>query len=166
MILDKKHIEETYYEVLNIKENANFGEIRDKLLNTSSSNRTSAERFLKVHKAWETLSYSKSRLFYDKALQSSRREDLLSSEVTEDLSLRDMTAEDAGKTLELTMFYQCRCGDYFSVDSLELQKMGYTLLRDGSSLSIRNVDTLPGSVVLPCGTCLMKARLVLSKDDS
>lgn len=48
--MDKKHIEETYYEVLNIKENANFEEIRasyrsaaltlypDKLLNTSISN--------------------------------------------------------------------------------------------------------------------------------
>jgi diphthamide biosynthesis protein 4 len=43
-----------------------------------------------------------------------------------------MTAEDADEALEL--FYQCRCGDYFSVDLLELLKMGYSLLRDGSSI--------------------------------
>jgi diphthamide biosynthesis protein 4 len=181
MILDKKDIEETHYEVLNVKEDANYEEIRasyrsaalslhpDKLLktsDTSSSNHTTSERFLKVHKAWEILSDSSSRLFYDKELKSSRREDFLASEVAEDLSLQDMTAEDAGETLEL--FYQCRCGDYYAVDSLELQKIGYSLSRDGNniSISILNVDTLPGSVILPCGSCSLKARLVLSMDNS
>ncbi|MCH92113.1 DnaJ heat shock amino-terminal domain-like protein [Trifolium medium] len=178
MILDKKEIAETHYEVLNVKEDANYQEIcasyrstalslhPDKLLNTSSSNQTSTERFLKVHKAWEVLSDSNARLFYDKELQCSRREDLSASEVAEDLRLHDMmTAEDVGEEA-LELFYQCRCGDYFSVDSLELQKMGYTLLRDESSVSIRNADTLPGSVILPCGSCSLKALLVLSMDDS
>ncbi|XP_058730222.1 uncharacterized protein LOC131602199 [Vicia villosa] len=179
MILDKKDIVETHYEVLDVKEDANYEEIHgsyriaalslhpDKLLNTSdssSSDQTSAERFLTVHKAWEILSNSISRLLYDKKLQSSRREDLLASEVAEELSLHDMTAEDTGEALEL--FYQCRCGDYFSVDSLELQKMGYFLLRDGSSVSICNADALPGSVILPCGSCSLKARLVLGINDS
>ncbi|CAI8616766.1 unnamed protein product [Vicia faba] len=103
MILDKKEIAETRYEVLNVKEDANYQEIR--------------------------------------------------------------AIEDAGEILEL--FYQRRCCDYFSVDSLELQKIGYMLLRDESSVSIRNADTLPGSVILlPCGWCSLKARLVLSMDDS
>lgn len=109
----------------------------DKLLNTSdssSSDQTSAERFLKVHKAWEILSDSTTHLFYDKELQSSWQEDLSTSEVAEDLSLHDMTAEIAGKTLKL--FYPCRRSDYFSVYLLKLQKMGYSLLRDGSSVSI------------------------------
>ncbi|CAI8616763.1 unnamed protein product [Vicia faba] len=123
---------------------------------------TNAERFLKVHSAWEVLSNSTSRLIYDKKLQNSKREDLLASEVAQNLSLHDMTVEDAGEILGL--FYQ---RDYFSVDSLELQKMGYMLLRDESSVSIRNADTLPGSVILlPCGSCSLKARLVLSMDDS
>ncbi|KAL5055701.1 hypothetical protein RYX36_036383 [Vicia faba] len=74
-----------------------------------------------------------------------------------------MTVEDAGEILEL--FYQRRCCDYFSVDSLELQKMRYMLLRDESSVSIRNADTLPGSVILlPCGWCSLKARLILIED--
>ncbi|CAI8595864.1 unnamed protein product [Vicia faba] len=177
MILDKYDIEETHYEVLSIKEDADYEEIRssyrsavlslhpDKLLktfNTSGSNQTSTERFLRVQKAWEILSDSSSRLFYDKQLQSSRR-DVLAAEVAEDLSLHDMEAEDADEALEL--FYQCRCGDYFSVDSLELLKMGYSLLRDGSDISILNSDTLPGSVILPCGSCSLKARLVLSVDN-
>lgn len=174
MILDKYDIEETHYEVLNIQEDADYEEIRasyrsavlslhpDKLLktfDTTDSNQTSTERFLRVQKAWEVLNDSSSRVFYDKQLQSSRR-DALAAEVAEDLSLHDMEAEDADEALEL--FYQCRCGDYFSVDSLELQKMGYSLLRDGSSISILNRDTLPGSVILPCGSCSLKARLILS----
>ncbi|KAL5056535.1 hypothetical protein RYX36_037217 [Vicia faba] len=177
MILDKYDIEETHYEVLSIKEDADYEEIRssyrsavlslhpDKLLktfNTSGSNQTSTERFLRVQKAWEILSDSSSRLFYDKQLQSSRR-DVLAAEVAKDLCLHDMEAEDADEALEL--FYQCRCGDYFSVDSLELLKMGYSLLRDGSDISILNSDTLPGSVILPCGSCSLKARLVLSVDN-
>lgn len=179
MLLDKNDIQETHYEVLNVKEDATHEEIRasyrsavlslhpDKLLktsDTSSSNQTTSERFLKVQKAWEILSNSSSRLFYDKELQSSRRDDVLAAEVAEDLSLQDMIAEDADEALEL--FYQCRCGDYFSVDSLELQEMGYSLLRDGSRISILNVDTLPGSVILPCGSCSLKARLVLSMNDN
>ncbi|XP_058733613.1 uncharacterized protein LOC131605252 [Vicia villosa] len=100
-------------------------------------------------RAWEILGDSTARLS-----QSSRQEDLSASEV----------AEDAGETLEL--FYQCRCGDYFSVDLSKLQKMGYSLLRDGSNVSVRNADALPGSVILPCESCSLKARLVLSIDDS
>ncbi|XP_004499605.1 uncharacterized protein [Cicer arietinum] len=178
MILDKFDIEETHYEVLNVKEDADYEEIRasyrsaalslhpDKLLktfDTTSSNQTTTDRFLKVQKAWEILSDSSSRLFYDKELQSSRR-DVMAAEVAEDLTLQDMSAEDADEVLEL--FYQCRCGDYFSLDSSELLKMGYSLLRDGRSISISNGDTLPGSVILPCGSCSLKARLVLNMDNN
>ncbi|XP_057451146.1 uncharacterized protein LOC130743059 [Lotus japonicus] len=179
MLLDRYGIQETHYEVLNVKEDANYTEIRagyrsaalslhpDKLLKTpetSSSDQTTGERFLRVQKAWEVLSDSSSRSSYDNELKSSRRDrDALAAEVAEDLSLHDMIAEDADEALEL--FYQCRCGDYFSIDSLELQKMGYSLFREGSNISILNVDTLPGSVILPCGSCSLKARLVLSTDD-
>jgi len=45
----------------------------------------------------------------------SLRKDVLAADVAEDLSLQDMMIEDDGEALEL--FYQCRCGDYFSVDS-------------------------------------------------
>ncbi|XP_027356495.1 DPH4 homolog [Abrus precatorius] len=177
MLLDKNAIEETHYEVLNVKEDANYEEIRasyrgailslhpDKLLKTSetSSSPTAGERFLKVQKAWEILGNSSSRLFYDNELQSSRR-DVSAAEVAEDLSLQDMIIENVGEALEL--FYQCRCGDYFSVDSLELLKMGYSVLSEESRISIVNVDTSPGSVILPCGSCSLKARLVINMDDN
>lgn len=92
------------------------------------------ERFLKVQKAWEILCNSSSRSFYDNELRSSRkdvlaadiaedlslRKDVLAADVAEDLSLQDMMIEDDGEALEL--FYQCRCGDYFSVDSWNWRK--------------------------------------------
>ncbi|CAL0327125.1 unnamed protein product [Lupinus luteus] len=171
-------LQETHYEVLNVKEDSSYDEIRtsyrsavlslhpDKLLSTSetsSVNQRSGDRFLKVQKAWEILSNSSSRLSYDNELRNSRQ-DILAAEVAEDLSLDDMAVEDDGEALEL--FYQCRCGDYFSVDSFELQQMGYSLLREGSTISALNVDALPGSVILPCGSCSLKARLVINVYDN
>ncbi|KAL1339277.1 hypothetical protein AAHE18_U024100 [Arachis hypogaea] len=153
MLLDKNVIHETHYEVLNVKEDSSYEEIRasycsailslhaDKLLKSSDasgSNQTSGDRFLKVQKAWKAV------------------------DVAEDLSLEDMMAEDDGEALEL--FYQCRCGDYFSIDSLELHKMGYSLLRDESRISILNNDSLLGLLILPCGSCSLKARLVINMD--
>lgn len=179
MLLNNNTLQETHYEVLNVREDANYEEIRtsyrsaalslhpDKLLKTSetsSSDQTSSERFLKVQKAWEILSNSSSRSFYDNQLRSSRK-DVLAAEVAEDLTLQDMMVEDAEEAPEL--FYQCRCGDYFSIDSLELKKMGYNLLKEGSRISVLNVvDTLPGSVILPCGSCSLKARLLINVDES
>ncbi|KAK7404353.1 hypothetical protein VNO78_05184 [Psophocarpus tetragonolobus] len=170
--------QQTHYEVLKVKEDANYEEIRasyrsallslhpDKLLitsETSNSNQATGEGFLKVQKAWEILSNSSSRSFYDNELRSSRH-DCLAAEVAEDLSLQDMLIQDDGETLEL--FYQCRCGDYFSVDSMELKKMGYSLLREASGIRALNADTLPGSVILPCGSCSLKALLLINIDDS
>ncbi|KHN42477.1 hypothetical protein glysoja_048948 [Glycine soja] len=133
MLLDKNDIQETHYEVLHVKEHANYEEIRagyrsvvlslhpDRLLKTSKTSSS--------NKAWEILCNSSSRSFYDNELRSSRkdvlaayiaedlslRKDVLAADVAEDLSLQDMMIEDDGEALEL--FYQCRCGDYFSVDS-------------------------------------------------
>ncbi|XP_057442637.1 uncharacterized protein LOC130734301 [Lotus japonicus] len=182
MLLYKDNIQETHYEVLNVKEDADYEEIRasyrtailsfhpDKLLKspeTSSSNDLpTGERFLKVQKAWEILSNSSSRSSYDNELQSLRHDydDVLAADVAEDLNLQDMMAEDGGGALEL--FHQCRCGDYFSVDSLELRKMGYSLSSEGNRISVVNPDSSSGSVILPCGSCSLKARLVLSMDDN
>ncbi|KAK7269210.1 hypothetical protein RIF29_21928 [Crotalaria pallida] len=170
-------LQETHYEVLNVKEDASYEEIRasyrgaalslhpDKLLKmseTSSDNQTAQDRFLKVQKAWEVLGDSSSRLCYDNEMRRSRL-DILAADVAEDVSLEDMIVEDDGDALQL--LYQCRCGDYFSVNSLELRKMGYSLFREGSSISVLNVDdTLPGSVILPCGSCSLRASLVINMD--
>lgn len=177
MLLEKNAHHETYYDVLNVKEDANYEEIRanyrsailnlhpDKLLKTSetpSNDQLSGNQFLRVQKAWEILSNSSTRLIYDNELRSSRQ-DMLAAEVAQDLSLQDMMVEDAGDTLEL--FYQCRCGDYFSIDSMELGKMGYSLSREGSEISLHTVDVLPGSVILPCGSCSLIARLLINMSE-
>ncbi|CAK7347573.1 unnamed protein product [Dovyalis caffra] len=169
----KNFIRETYYDVLSVKEDASYEEIRasyrsailnyhpDKLQNThhtSDLKNESDDRFLKVQKAWEILGNSMSRGVYDSKVRALRQD----TEVSEDISLEEMMIEDNGEILE--MFYQCRCGDYFSIDSSEFEKMGYTLSRDDCKISIETPDALPASVVLPCGSCSLQVRLLINTD--
>ncbi|CAN1197472.1 DnaJ homolog subfamily C member 21, partial [Linum perenne] len=77
-------IQETHYEILSVKEGASYEEIRsgyrsaildshpDKALNAPQS---AGSKFLRVQKAWETLSDSRSRAAYDNELRSSRQQD-------------------------------------------------------------------------------------------
>ncbi|KAI9199999.1 hypothetical protein LWI28_001308 [Acer negundo] len=126
-------IQETHYDILSVREDASYEEIRtsyrsailnhhpdklQKISETSDADNEVGDRFLKAQKAWEVLGNARSRAVYDSELRASR-EDLLAAE---DVSLEDMMIEDNGEVLELV--YQCRCADYFSVDSLELGKMG------------------------------------------
>ncbi|KAF5955645.1 hypothetical protein HYC85_008501 [Camellia sinensis] len=119
-----------------VREDANYEEIRtsyrsaildshpDKLQKTSETsfpNHESGNRFLEVQRAWEILSNSKSRVAYDSELQASWHDFV----AAEDVGLEDLTVENTGEFLEL--FYQCRCGDYFSIDSSELEEMGLGL---------------------------------------
>ncbi|KAK9270523.1 hypothetical protein L1049_026104 [Liquidambar formosana] len=173
MLLGKNSIQETHYEILSLKEDASYEEIRasyrsailnshpDKLQRTSETSGSdfeSKDRFLKVQKAWEILSNSRSRAVYDSELRASRRDTV----VAEDVSLEEMVIEDDGQVVGL--FYQCRCGDYFSVDSLELGEMGYQLLRDGYKISLQRQDALPASVILSCGSCSLNVRLLINSD--
>ncbi|KAL5572921.1 hypothetical protein UlMin_022518 [Ulmus minor] len=174
MFRGKSNIQETHYEILSVKENATYEEIRacyrsailnthpDKLQNsceTSYSDNKSEDRFLKIQKAWEILNNHRSRMLYDFELRASRQDTV----VAEDVSLEDMMVEDEGDDV-IEFFYQCRCGDYFSVDSLEVGKMGYDLLRKGSNICVKMGDAQPASVVLSCGSCSLKVRLFINKD--
>ncbi|XP_022768802.1 DPH4 homolog [Durio zibethinus] len=166
MILGSNSIRETHYDVLSIKEDASHEEIRTSyktaILNSHPdklhSYHETGDRFLRIQKAWEILSDPKSRAVYDSELRDSRQ-DVVASE---DIVLEDMMIEDAGEVMEL--FYQCRCGDHFSVDSLELGKMGYTLFWDGTEISLRTPDAFPASIVLPCGSCSLLVRLMINPD--
>lgn len=173
MLLGENSILETHYDVLYVKEDASYEEIRtsyrsailnyhpDKLQKkseTASPDHELRERFLKVQRAWEILSNSNSRAIYDSELRASRQDTV----VADDISLEDMTVEDTGEAMEL--FYQCQCGDYFFVDSLELGKMGYSLLRDGNKILLQTLDASPASVVLPCGSCSLKVRVLINSD--
>lgn len=171
MLCGENSIQETYYDILSVKQDASYNEIRvsyraaildshpDKLQNVveaSYSNNESGGRFLKVHKAWEILSNQKSRAVYDRELEASRRDNIAAEEV----SVEDMMVEDVGDDIEF--FYDCRCGDYFSIDSSDLRKMGYVLTRDGKNIFLQTGDAIPASVVLPCGSCSLKVRLLFN----
>ncbi|KAF5731698.1 DPH4 [Tripterygium wilfordii] len=171
MLVGKNSIQETYYDILHVKEDASYKEIRvsyrsailnfhpDKLVKTNemvNPSEESGDRFLKVQKAWEILSNSMSRALYDNELQGSRAE----IGVAEDVGIYDMMVEDNGDTLVLC--YQCQCGDYFSVDSLELGTTGYELLRDINKVSLHTGDGLPASLVLPCRSCSLQLRLLIN----
>ncbi|KAI3836957.1 hypothetical protein MKW98_005290 [Papaver atlanticum] len=172
MLLDgKRSVLKTHYDILSVKEDAEYEEIHanykraalkshpDKTRATTEASdiqHESLETFLMVQKAWEILSDSKTRGIYDRELRDSRRD----TETAEDVSLEEMMVEEAGEVLEL--FYECRCGDYFSIDSVELGEMGYSLGRDESKIFIRRPDSIPATVILPCGSCSLKIRLTIT----
>ncbi|KAJ8772819.1 hypothetical protein K2173_027996 [Erythroxylum novogranatense] len=159
---------ETHYHTLSVEEDANLEEIRsnyrsallachpDKLQTPRQSD--VGDRFLKVQQAWEILGNPKLRAAYDNELRASRQD----LGVAEELSLEDMTIEDDAQVLILC--YQCRCGDYFSVDSSELEKMGYKVSREEKELWFETPEDLPASVVIPCGSCSLQVRLLIITD--
>ncbi|KZV28899.1 hypothetical protein F511_13694 [Dorcoceras hygrometricum] len=118
----------------------------------------SGNEFIEVQRAWEILSDPRSRALYDNELQVLRHD----SATADDLRLQDMTVEDAGDCFEF--YYHCRCGDCFFVDSLELEEMGYKLLRNGKKISLQTPGSFPASVVLPCGSCSTKVGLYIDAE--
>ncbi|CAI0465231.1 unnamed protein product [Linum tenue] len=156
---------ESHYEILSVKEGASYEEIRsgyrsailnshpDKAHNTSDSSAAADDKFLRVQKAWEVLSDSRSRVAYDNELRASRRQQ--DASVSGDIDLMDV--EERGETIEL--IHQCDCGDYFSVDSVELQKLGYKLCKGSGHVWFQSPFKCLGSVVVPCEHCSLGIRL-------
>lgn len=172
MLVGKNATKETHYEILSVNEDASYEDIRTsyrsailnshpdkfhKASETSTSDLESGDKFLKVQKAWEVLSDSRSRAVYNCGFQAARE-----TIVAEDVSLEDMIVEEDGEAVVL--FYQCHCGDYFSIDSLDVGQMGYSLLSDGTKISIQTPDALPASIVLPCGSCSLKVCLLINSN--
>ncbi|CAH8282446.1 unnamed protein product [Eruca vesicaria subsp. sativa] len=172
MPLGETSLHETHYEILSVKEDASYDQIRNSYrsailhshpdkLNTS---RSDDEKFLKIQKAWQVLSDAELRVLYDNHLRSWRQEE--DGATADEISVEEMSVEMSGEDVEL--FYQCRCGDYFSVDSSELETMGFafSLLRDdkGVCVQVRRLGASVASVVLPCGSCSLKTRVCLHYD--
>ncbi|CAN0884527.1 Diphthamide biosynthesis protein 4 [Linum grandiflorum] len=164
-------VEETHYEILSVKEDARYEEIRSgyrsAILDShpDKASDSATVKFIKVQKAWEILSDSRLRAAYDNDLRASRQQE--DSQGWEDIDLEDMVVEERGERLELC--YQCRCGDYFSVDSLDLGTMGYKLLRDGNCVAFESSSSEEGlvplaSVVIPCGSCSLYVRLLINRE--
>ncbi|OWM70891.1 DPH4 homolog [Punica granatum] len=171
MVLGEHSLTRTLYHVLSVEEDASYEEIRasyrSKVLNhhpdkarvaAPETGDSDKAKFLEIQQAWETLSDARLRRLYDRELQASRQDVL----VAEDVSLEDMLMESVEDVLQL--FHSCRCGDYFSIDSGELEEMGCHLLRDGSSVVSKVSGTLPASVIIPCGSCSLRIRLLVESD--
>lgn len=165
----------THYDILGVKEGATYEEIRtryrssilnyhpDKLQKTNdlcNSINLPDDRFLEIQRAWEILGNPTSRAVYDIELQTLKQD----ATTSEDVSIEDLTIEYAGDVVEL--LYQCRCGDCFFIDSVELEEMGYLLSRDGDAISLQTLNSFPASVVLPCGSCSLKIRLLMNKAEN
>jgi diphthamide biosynthesis protein 4 len=164
-------IQKTLYEVLSVAEDATYDEIRaaykSAALNTHPDKAQTAlessvpsdehQEFLSVQKAWETLRHPNSRAEYDKQLQSSRQNiEVIASEI----EVGDMIAESTADSVEL--LYPCRCGDYFAIASCELGEMGILITGDGE-VGLQTSGSASASVVLGCGSCSLKIRLVINK---
>ncbi|KNA19718.1 hypothetical protein SOVF_059030 [Spinacia oleracea] len=177
MTLHAQSTLETYYDILHVKDDASFDEIRQsyrlsllqshpdkvhKSFEIPTSGEVNLEdRFMKVQKAWETLGDSRSRALYDDKLRSLRCDEL----VADDVALEDMMVDEDNNRKDLDFCYQCRCGDYFVISWPELEEMGYELCRDPEDeISVRAVEGLPGSVILPCCSCSLKIRLLINTD--
>ncbi|XP_010904806.1 uncharacterized protein [Elaeis guineensis] len=170
LLMDKNSIQRTHYDVLSVREDASYDEIRaayrtailsshpDKLhgkLDVSDLQHKQEEKFLDVQKAWEVLSDSKSRANYDRELQACGQ---VVEVVYNEVELGDMAMETVGDVQEF--FYQCRCGDYFLITSLELGEMGISLHENGVEVQT-SAELSPSSVLLPCGSCSLKIRLII-----
>ncbi|KAM0873026.1 hypothetical protein ACQ4PT_038345 [Festuca glaucescens] len=163
--------QKTLYEVLSVNEDATYDEIRvayksaalsthpDKAQITLKSFDSSSEQhgFFGVQEAWEILRHPKSRAEYDKQLRSSRQSIEI---IASDIEIDDMTVESYVDGVEL--LYACRCGDYFSITSCELSEMGILVSEDGE-VELQAPDSVLTSVVLGCGSCSLKARLVINR---
>ncbi|KAK3017524.1 hypothetical protein RJ639_007199 [Escallonia herrerae] len=124
-----------------------------KAAETSYPEHGTGDRFLEIQRAWELLGNIQSRGVYDIKL-GALRQDAIGAE---DVTFEDLTVEETGDVVEF--LYQCRCSDYYSIDSLELGEMGFILSRDMSTISLQSRNALPASVVLPCDSCSLKVRL-------
>ncbi|KAK3032256.1 hypothetical protein RJ639_037430 [Escallonia herrerae] len=152
MLSGDTSILKTHYDILGVKEDACLEEIRTSyrsvILNSHPDKMQKA-----TETAWELLGNIQSRGVYDTKLWALRQDAI----GPEDVTFEDLTVEDAGDVVEF--LYQCRCSDYYSIDSLELGEMGFVLSRDRSTISLQSRNALPASVVLPCGSCSLKVRL-------
>ncbi|CAI0558192.1 unnamed protein product [Linum tenue] len=165
----------SHYEILSVKEGASYEEIRSgyrsailnshpdrSQQNTSDSSAAADEKFLRVQRAWEVLSDSRSRAAYDNELRASRRRQ--DSSVSGDIDLMDVGVTVVEESGVVELCYDCRCGDCFSVDSSDLERMGYKLSRDRDNVWFEDDGDdasrpAAASVVISCGSCSLRVRL-------
>ncbi|XP_042005804.1 diphthamide biosynthesis protein 4-like isoform X2 [Salvia splendens] len=132
----------THYETIGVKEDASQEEIRKTYrsaviaIHPDKLGDSLGNEFIELQRAWRVLCDPGLRALYDQELRTLRQEAV----AAEDVRLGDMAVvedeeedeDEDGGSFELS--YQCRCGDFFSIMSCELDEMGYRIQRIGGKL--------------------------------
>eukprot|EP01126_Amoeba_proteus_P042375 TRINITY_DN4601_c0_g1_i3.p1 TRINITY_DN4601_c0_g1~~TRINITY_DN4601_c0_g1_i3.p1 ORF type:complete len:141 (-),score=14.23 TRINITY_DN4601_c0_g1_i3:121-543(-) len=123
------------YELLEVHQTASFEEIRQNYLRKcmsthpdKSNSEESKTLFQQVQGAWETLRDPVLRMAYDRNLKGTT---LNEKPVNEEVDLGDMTPLDEG-----TWFYPCRCGEFYTITTREMENSVHVTPCPGCSLCI------------------------------
>ncbi|WVZ65203.1 hypothetical protein U9M48_014611, partial [Paspalum notatum var. saurae] len=130
-------IEKTLYEVLSVSEDATYDEIRvaykSAVLNTHPD---------------------KAQTHVESYVPSNEQQEFLGVQKAWEILRQPESRADYDK--------QLLCGDYFSIASNELGEMGISVSEEGE-VEPQAGDSVLASVILDCGSCSLKVRLVIDK---
>lgn len=129
-----------YYEVLGCSEDSTQEEIkyayRRRLLqfHPDKNGAADVQEFHNVKEAWRILEHPQSRKKYDAACKQERLEKKEDKPVYARLSPDDLEES----ALDGTLFYRCRCGDYYFVEreTLREKNAAFQVMCDGCTLII------------------------------
>lgn len=165
--LDLNSDRKTYYDVLSVKKDASYDEIRARYklaaLNSHPDKQKASidhKKFLDVQKAWEVLSDPQTRSTYDRELIASK---LDSVPIADEINLSDATIDRSSDDFEI--LHPCRCGDCFAITFSELAEIGFRLDENGGLLdgeTLENSDLENASITIPCSSCSLKINLIIS----
>ncbi|CAL1371700.1 unnamed protein product [Linum trigynum] len=171
----------THYEILSVEPDATYEEICAAYLSvtiTDSATDDDDNKSLAVQKAFQVLSDTQWRAEYDEELRVARRR--RNARVTEEVDLIDvgilMGVINRGRHV-VELVHSCRCGGCFSIDSIDLAKMGYTMgegcgevwfespeeEEDADADADADSSRTLGSVVIPCDreSCSLGVRFTI-----
>ncbi|KMZ74092.1 Chaperone protein dnaJ [Zostera marina] len=166
--LDLNSDRKTYYDILSVKKDARYDEIRARyklaVLNSHpDKQKTSVDdhkKFLDVQKAWEVLSNPQTRSTYDREMIASK---LDSVPIADKINLSDTTIDRSSDDPEI--LHPCRCGDCFAITFSELAEIGFRLDENGGLLDVETLENSNlenASITIPCSSCSLNINLIVS----
>lgn len=117
-------MEMDYYKVLGCSRGATQAEIKRayhaRLLQShpDKNNAEDAREFHKIKEAWRVLGHEQSRKNYDAAC----RQQELEKDAGDDLVYERLSSDKLIKSIFDTLFFRCRCGDYYFVEPKDLHE--------------------------------------------
>ncbi|KAF8701619.1 hypothetical protein HU200_033457 [Digitaria exilis] len=133
-------IQKTLYEVLSVGEDATYDEIRAAYKSAALNTHPDKAHPTPVKKG-----------------PSSEQQEFVSVQKAWEILRHPASRADYDKKVQSS-----RCGDYFSITSCELGEMGILVKGDGE-VEHQAPDSASASIVLGCGSCSLKVRLVINE---